>query len=335
MPEELSKRERLLRTVHGQPVDRLPLSVWRHFYPEETSAQSLAERLLRWHRQFDFDFMKINVRAQYHTEGWGSAFEYFDEEHTKPVRKALGVQKAEDFKALQPLDLDKWPLSEMLELIRLLRRELGPDEVMLMTIFNPMSIAHDLVGGAENLRAMIETDPKAVHQGLRTITSTFQDFVPQCIDRGADGIFLATTHVASARNFTRNQYEEFGRPYDLEVLEETRGAFFNMLHVCDKDSYVKLLSDYPLVQALHWDTNDSRNVTLQDMAGRLGDTALAGGLSSELFAEEGGCVQLLEELELARQMMGDTPFIVAPTCTIPTQAREENIVAVCHAVRNN
>ena len=174
MPESLTKRERLMRTVRGEPVDRLPFSLWRHFYPEEIGAETLAERLVYWHRRFDFDFVKINVRAQYHTEGWGSVFEYSADEHTKPQTKALGVTQVEDFRNLQPLDVNGWPLSEMLDLIRRLRLALGPDEVLLMTVFNPMSVALDLAGGPKPFRAMIEANPAAVHEGLRAITTTFQ-----------------------------------------------------------------------------------------------------------------------------------------------------------------
>ena len=64
--ESLNKKERLQNVFEGRPVDRLPLSFWRHFYVEETSAETLARRLLDWHCRFEFDFLKINPRAQYH-----------------------------------------------------------------------------------------------------------------------------------------------------------------------------------------------------------------------------------------------------------------------------
>jgi len=332
MTEALTKRERLSRVIAGQPVDRLPVSLWRHFYVEETAAAPLAARLAQWHRRFDFDLLKINVRAQYHTEGWGARFAYSGQEHVKPQRVDLPVKAAADFAGLAVLDPRSGPLGEMLELIRLLRSDLGRDEVLLMTVFNPMSVAHDLIGGADRLADAIADSPQAVHAGLRAVTDTFRDFAMLCLDQGADGLFFATTHAATAETFTLEQVEEFGRPYDMEILDAVDGAFMNMLHVCQPRAYVRELVDYP-VHAINWDTNHATNPTLADMRAAVGDKALAGGLSRERFPAQESGRAFVRELAAAREMMGDRPFIVASTCTIPTDTLDENIDVVCRAVR--
>ncbi|MBN2583178.1 MAG: hypothetical protein JXL80_08920 [Planctomycetes bacterium] len=333
MTESLSKRDRLVRVVRGQPVDRLPLSLWRHFYVEETAAEPLAAALCRWHRRFDFDFCKINVRAQYHTEGWGCKYAYSGQEHVKPQTVDLAVTEPGDYAGLEPLDPWSWPFGEMLDLVGLLREELGPDEVLLMTVFNPMSVALDLAGGPEPLAAAVRSNSAAVHRGLRAITDTFRDFARLCLDQGADGLYFATTYAATADHFTVEQYEEFGRPYDLEILEEVEGAFLNMLHVCKSASYVRELADYP-VQVINWDTNDASNPTLAQMRFACDERALAGGLSRQLFDQPEAGERLVEELRQARAMMGELPFIVGSTCTIPTETREENIDVVVRAVRS-
>lgn len=333
MAEKLSKRERLERVLRGESVDRLPISLWRHFYVDETAVEPLVARLAAWHRRFDFDYLKINVRAQYHSEGWGNQFRYSSDEHTKPELVVTAVSAASEFASLDVLDVWDWPLGEMLQVIKGLRRGLGDDEVLLMTAFNPMSVALELIGGADQLAAAIAEDPTAVHEGLRVITDTFRDFAMACLDQGADGLFFATTHAATATNFTLEQVEEFGRPYDLEVLEAVDGAMMNMLHVCKSESYVRELADYP-VEALNWDTNEASNPTLGDMRGPAGGKALVGGLSRELFDKPGAGEQLVAELAGAREMMAGGPFIVGSTCTIPTTALDENIDAVCSAVRS-
>src|SRR5438270_6340876 len=51
---------------------------------------------------------------------------------------------------------------------------------------------------------------------------------------GVDGIFFAT-QMATTDLLTREEYEEFGRPYDLQVLEAaTTGLIF--LHIQDRKS---------------------------------------------------------------------------------------------------
>ena len=327
MGDTLSKRERIARVMGGQEVDRLPLSLWRHFYVEETAADTLVDRLARWHRRFDFDFVKINARAPYHSEAWGARFRYSGQEHEKPVLVEPAVRSPGDFAGLAVLDPWSSPLGEMLEVVAGLRRALGDGEVLLMTVFNPMSVALELAGGADRLAAAIAEDPASVHRGLRAITDTFRDFAALCLEQGADGLFFATTHAATAENFTLEQVEEFGRPYDLEVLESADGAFLNMLHVCGGRAYVRELADYP-VQAINWDTNDGTNPSLADLRGAAGGKALMGGLSRELLADPGGAEQLVRELGEARALMGGRPFIVGSTCTIPTETIDENIDAV-------
>jgi uroporphyrinogen decarboxylase len=328
----MSKRERLDRVLSGEDVDRLPISLWRHFYVEETAAAPLAERLVRWHRRFDFDFLKINVRAQYHSELWGAAYRYFAQEHQKPQPVAPAVSSCSDFAALERRDVEDWPLGEMLDVVRLLRRELGSDDVLLMTVFNPMSVAHDLCGGAAELAAAIGEDPASVHRGLRAITDTFHEFTLALLDEGCDGLFLATTHVATAANFTLEQVEEFGRPYDLEILDAASGAFMNMLHVCKSRAYVRELADYP-VRAINWDSGDPTNPSLAEMRSASGGKALVGGLSQHLFAEPGGGPKLVAELGEACRQVAGRPLVVGSTCTIPTETIDANIDAVVAALR--
>jgi uroporphyrinogen decarboxylase len=327
----LTKRERMSRVVAGLPVDRLPISLWRHFYVEETAAEPLVRRLAEWHRRFDFDFVKINVRAQYHSEAWGATHRYFGQQHRKPELVTPGVRAPGDFAGLGHLDPWAEPLGEMIDVVRGLRSELGSDALLLMTVFNPLSVAHDLVGDMASLRAAIEADPVSVHRGLRAITDTFRDFTMVLMDEGCEGLFFATTEVATAEVFTLEEYEEFGRPYDLEVLEAADTATLNMLHVCKSSAFVRPLADYP-VHAISWDSGDPANASLADMRGPAGEKALVGGLSRELFAEAGAAERLVGELDAAWRQMGDRPFVVGSTCTIPTRSLDENIDAVRAAI---
>ena len=71
MTESMNHRERVLACLAGGDVDRPPVSMWRHFYAEETAPDTLAEAMLGFQRDYDWDFMKVNPRASYHAEDWG------------------------------------------------------------------------------------------------------------------------------------------------------------------------------------------------------------------------------------------------------------------------
>ena len=63
-----AKRERVQAALAGEPVDWPPVSMWRHFYEFEETAEGLAEAMLGFQRRYDWDFMKVNPRASYHAE---------------------------------------------------------------------------------------------------------------------------------------------------------------------------------------------------------------------------------------------------------------------------
>jgi uroporphyrinogen decarboxylase len=341
MAKHLTKRERLSRSIAGPGapgVDRLPVALWRHFFVEETSRAGLVEAMVRWQKTFDWDFLKINPRACYHVQDWGNQYEFSGSEHVKPTLVRSAVHTADDFRHLDLLDatgggegLAAPVLADHLGAVGDLRKALGPDVPMLMTIFTPMSIAADLAGGPQDLAGLVREDATMVHVGLRTITDTFARFARQCIEAGADGIFLATTHSATTTNFTPEQYEEFGRPYDLEILDAAEGAPLNLLHVCKSHAMVRLLADYPAAM-LNWDMRDKTNPRMNAIAPLAPDKALVGGLDRFLFPRKGACGTLLAQIEETRREMGDRPFVVGSTCTIETTSDPEAVMAVREAV---
>ncbi len=73
---KLSHRERIQMILAGQKPDRFAVSFWRHFFHKESTAEGLAEAMVGFQKQFDWDFMKINPRADYHIEDWGFRQEY-------------------------------------------------------------------------------------------------------------------------------------------------------------------------------------------------------------------------------------------------------------------
>jgi uroporphyrinogen decarboxylase len=333
MAQHRTRRERLAAAVAGRPVDRLPVSLWRHFYVEERTRQGFVEALLNWQQTYDWDFLKINARYSYHVEDWGNRYSVPTGPQTPPALVHAVVRAADDFRHLDRLDAlghsgrPARVLAEHVGAVADLRKALGPDVPMVMTIFTPFSIAMDLAGGPQDLVALIAQNSALVHVGLRTITDTFADFARQVLEAGADGIFLAATHTATAANFTLEQYQEFGRPYDLEVLAAARGAPFNCLHVCKGRSFIRSLADYP-VALLNWDTAGPDNPTLAQLAPATAGKVLVGGLDRRLLTKPGGTDALIAQArEVVRSMQG-RPFVLGANCAIETASLPEAVRAV-------
>jgi len=126
-------------------------------------------------------------------------------------------------------------------------------------------------------------------------------------------------------NATAEQYQEFGRPYDLRVLEAVQGAEMNVLHVCRPHNMFDLLADYP-VHAINWAAGEPGNPTLKEGLAR-SERAVMGGVSVATVAQ-GTPDRVAAEVRQALSETGSRRFLLAPGCSIPPEAPEANLLAV-------
>jgi uroporphyrinogen decarboxylase len=328
MSEQMSKRERVTAAARGDETDRPPWSLWRHFYNAEYSAEDLAERMGTWAATYGFDFLKVNPRAEYHVQVWDAQYRPSSDEHRRADRLEYPVTSPDDWKKIQPRGLDAPPFAEQLAALQAIATRLNGEIPFAETVFSPLGVAGYLVEDNETLQRHIREHPQAVHQGLEAITQTFARFSTACLEAGADGIFYATTRWASRDWLTPEEYAEFGRPYDLRVLEAVRGASFNILHVCDPHNMMLDLADYP-VQAFNWAATDPTNPSLAEAASLPG--LRIGGISAEAMTDDNPDAAA-REAEAAHRPAGDRRWALGPNCSIPPQSRDANIRAAGRAI---
>jgi uroporphyrinogen decarboxylase len=326
----MTRRERIRTTLAGETADRPPVSLWRHFYDREGSAEALAEVMLEFQSTYDWDFMKVNPRASYHVEDWGVRTE---RPGTGPLDKPKVVKsvvkRPEDWDGIRPLDVRQGVLAEHLDAEERIAAKIQGDVDWVMTVFNPISIAADLVNDDALFIEHLRRHGERVHGALRAITETFAAFTRETIARGASGIFFATTDWGNHTRIGREVLDEFGRPYDLRVLAETSAAPMNILHVCGPGAYVRELDDYP-VQILSWDTHEAGNPSIRAMRGVTEKTLLTG-ISHEGTFARGPAKALEEEARAAIAESGGTRFILGPGCTVPAASPAEHYATVREA----
>ena len=320
----MSKKARIDAAVRNEAVDRVPISLWRHFYESEETAEGLAGAMLAWQTKYDWDWMKVNPRASYHVEGWGVQLRFSGQPTVKPVVTAVPIQSPADWGKIGVLPLDTPVLAEQLEVMERLCEALGDSVYALETVFSPLSIAGDLVQDGRELVAQMERDPQAVHGALEAITTTFVAFTAELLESGASGLFFATTEWASRDMLTEAQYAEFGRPYDLRVLAAAQAAGFNVLHVCKDHNFALQLADYP-VHAINWAVGAPGNPTLAEMQART-THAVIGGLRNETL-RDGDVAHLRAEGRAADVQTGGRRWILGPTCSIAVDTPDAQVRA--------
>ena len=313
-------RQRVAAAMRGEVLDRPAFAVWRHFYAEEQpgQAQRLARRLVDFTEAHDLDLLKYNPRAHYHAEPWGTRYRYGGDEH--PEVERYPVVDSAGWRDVQPVPPEGGVFDEMLEGLELAREAL-PDVPLVMTIFTPLAICERLAG-RERLVADLRARPTDVLGALDAVTWTFARFAQACVAAGADGIFLATTVWAQRDVLRDDEYAEFGRPFDLRILDAVSAAPFNVVHVCGAEARVLELSDYP-VAAVSWNVHARGNPSPSVFLAQARDRVGVGGFSDEAFAGRDDAHLRAEVDWLAAQ--APRRWIAAGACTIPIGSRDASI----------
>lgn len=323
----MRKRERLEAAFKGEPVDRPPVALWRHWPGDDQRADDLARAQLAFQHRYDFDFMKVTPSSSYCVEDWGVTSKYVGDTEGTRVYTGPVVKAPEDWAKLPLLSTGQGAFSRQLRCLSIIADEVGDKVPFIQTIFNPLSVAMYLAG-RDRILMYLHRYPEALMEGLEIITESTEHFVRKVMAVGAAGIFLAVQH-AQFGVLTEDEYSRFGRPYDLRVLAACEGAWFNLLHLHGDDVMFDLLSDYP-VQVVNWHDRETPPTLAEGMSGFAG--AVCGGLRQWETMVRGDPAAVQAEASDAISQTAGKRFILGTGCVTPIVAPTSNIYAARQAV---
>ncbi|MDR7435782.1 MAG: uroporphyrinogen decarboxylase family protein [Armatimonadota bacterium] len=323
----MTKRERIQAAIHHKPVDRPPIAMWRHFPQDDMRAEKLAASTIAFYRQFDFDLLKVTPASGYYGDDWGLKAAYRPNREGTRTYLERPIKKAGDWPHLKVLDVTSGTYGRELRAIRLIAEEVGREVPILETIMSPLTIARTLSGDHALLRYLQE-NPEEVHAGLEIITEVTSRFVQECLAAGADGIFFAT-QCATTDYLSEEQYEEFGRPYDLRVLEAAAGVGCIILHLHGRNILFDLFTDYP-VHIINW--HDRGTWPPLEEARKRYSGCLLGGIDEQGTLSKGTPEEVIAEVKDSLRRTGGVGHILGPGCVIPLDTPQENIQAAVAAV---
>jgi uroporphyrinogen decarboxylase len=316
----MDKWERIQAALRGEPVAKVPLALWRHFHREDRDPATLARVSADFARRYDIDLVKLTPSGLYAVEDWGAEIIYPDNDTDAPYLAHPAIAKPEGWRTLRQHGTAA--TDRELEAIRLTRHDLGTDWPMVMTIFSPLTLAYKLAG--ERLAADLRANPEDVHVGLRTLTTVTAAFAHAALNVGADGLFFASQCIR-AGFCSRQEYEEFGLSYDLDVLEEVSyRSRITVLHLHGTDVHFDMVDEYP-VDALSW--HDRETVPSLAEARRQTDLTFLTGLDRELLGA-GPPEAIAEQTREAIAQTDGRALILAPSCVIPTETPSAHLQAV-------
>jgi uroporphyrinogen decarboxylase len=325
----MTKRERVMAALRGEPVDQVPVSLWLHNFATENSAPGLTAETLRLARTFDWDFLKPQCRAQCFAEMWGLTYRPSGERATPYTVTRVPFATAGDLAQLRPADPRSGALGEQLEALRAIRAAVG-DVPIVWTVFAPiMVLAYLLEGGRDRALALARSEPTLVEHALEVISESLAGYAWACLEAGADGLFYAT-NVATRDLLTGEECLRLHQRYDRRVLTAVEDAPFNVLHLCGAPIHLDEFVGYP-VSAFSVALLPG-NPSLREVHGRTG-RAVVGGLPAKPAIAGLTTEDLADRARAAVREMHGRWLLVGPDCSVNPDTPDNLLHAAGRAVR--
>lgn len=324
---DLSNRERIKAALAGKPVDRVPVGFWRHWPGDDQQPDSLAEAALNFQQTYDLDFIKFPVSSTYCVDDYGVKHAYTGKASGDREYLERAVKSIADWDRIEPLNVCKGTLGLNLQSLRMVIDKKKPDTPVILTVFNPLAMACYLSGDSLCL-AHLRSEPERVQRALKALTATCCKLVSTAIADGCDGIFLSA-RAASYEFMSEEEYNCFGRPFDLEVLDAASKGWFNILHLHGQHPMFVPCSDYP-VQAINWHDRTAGPSLAE--AGKLCSKALAAGVEQQKTLLYGASEEVRQQVHDAIRQTAGLRLIVTPGCTYSLGVPHGNLLALRRAV---
>jgi uroporphyrinogen decarboxylase len=306
----MNKIERLLAALKGSPVDHPPFSVWYHFGNQHASPELTARVHLDFFEYYDLDLLKVMNDYDY------------------PMPEGMeNMATPADLKRIRPFEVARTPMGKQLKALEIIAKALKGKALFVDTVFNAWNtLRRNLV--REAMPKLMNEAPEAVLEALKVINQNLIQYALASLERGSAGIFLSVP--ASAEALTLDQYEKFMRPFDLELLKAIAGkGECHILHAHGEKLFLDRLLDYP-VQVLSW--ADLNGGPIISEARKRTPLTLMGGIDHVKFAYNSAKI-IKDQVKSARAQAGNTKFILACGCSIPTYSFPPLIQAASDASR--
>ncbi len=322
----MKKRERLEATLAGQSVDRVPVALWRHFPGDDQDPASLAAATIAFQQRWDFDFVKVTPASSFQIRDWGAQDVWVGNiEGTREYRHHP-VERVSDWRALKALDARSGALGEQLKCLKMIVEAL-PDVPVIQTVFSPLAQMKNLAG--DRLLVDLRQNTADFKAALETITQSTLAFVREVAATGAAGIFYAVQH-ATSNLLSEAEFREFGRAYDLRILEATRTYWLNVMHLHGDNVYFDAVADYPL-QVWNWHDRETGPALKDGLAKIKG--AACGGIARDTVMLQGRPEAVRQQVEDALAQTKGRRYIVGTGCVTMIPTPDVNIRTAIESAR--
>jgi uroporphyrinogen decarboxylase len=330
--------ERIKAAVNFQPPDRLPViaQVFGHaatlagvpLGDYVRSGELLAHCQIQALKHYDYDAVFALMDTGIETEAAGSVLTYRSDQY--PSVRTYALSDDNDLKGLSVPDPHReGRMPELLQAVRILRREVGDDVLVVGCVSGPMTLATQLLGIEATLYLAID-EPERFSRLLDFATEVVIQFGITQIEAGAH-LPIVFNPSASPAVIPPQFFREFELPRlrKLFAAFKEAGTVANWLHIAGPAE--PILPFYP--QAGVDIANIDYEVDLKDAQRALPQTCLDGNIKPLDFVQATPEVIADESSKLMNLFADRGGFIMSSGCEIPPESRPENIAAMVAATR--
>lgn len=303
-----NKKEVMDRFVAGTlPASYTPAAFFAHFGSNQKEGEAAVQAHLQFFLETNQDILKVQFE-----------------------QSAPRIASLDEDAEWMPEDFYR----PTLEIIKRIQEIAGSDVYVLPTIYNAFQVARQSLGEARIVEAA-KNQPEKLKSVLDSHKKALLWLIRECKAAGIQGFYMA--HQGGEKKFYSipNFFENFVRPYDMEVMGEcTKNTRMNILHICDWEGTFDDLTrfkDYPGQIVNTPKSLDGKPFTLEDGYKLFGRPVLGG------FDREGDILKVTPEkvAEMTRGFLSKEPVghvMVGADCTV-SSAPHANIhaaVATAH-----
>lgn len=296
---DLSKRKRLEAVISGEPPDRTPIALWRHWPGDDQNASTLATTTIKWQRDYDWDFVKHSPSSSFTVSGYGLADQWNGNSEGSRDYAFRPIMTADDWAIIEPLNPNQGDLAVQLRSLHKLRHGLEQGTPIIASIFSPLTQASYLASNPVMI-GHLRRHPDRLHNALRSLTETTLRYIELAKEAAIDGLYYVIQHNRYDL-LSVEEFNQFGRFYDEQILAAVQDLWLNTLHVHDTNIMFDEVADYP-VQIINWHDRDTAP-TIGDGLKRFPGAA-SGGVSQETLHRESPEPALAEAADAVGQAKG-------------------------------
>ena len=321
----MTNRERILKVLACEPVDRVPVAFFHHFtaFPDWNMGVTNADAFER------------NIA------GHKPALETFVPDVAKVMNDTLMmmpmdtsfVYHASDLKKIKPMSPDDAYFQKQVELTRrVVEIYKDVDAPIYATGFsaawvirNALTSAFPVAGAKEPLmRQLMKEDPAAVGDCLMRFSEGIAELnrvlMTEC---GIDGIYFSCANQANF--FSREFHQKYVAPSEIYVLNEANKIRnVNILHICGYHGHGNDLTLYTNYDAAAYSVAvNAEGTTMAEAKKLFGGKCVIGGFKQDGIVYRGTPSQVKKATWDILDNVGQTGVIIGADCTVPNDINDD------------